>query len=182
MVAVLLAGGPGAGKSAVAAALHDRGLCSIDLDYGFARHENAAGTPVPFPTAPDLAWLDAHHWQWLDDRLTLALAQYRFRNALFCGTAFNMFDHLDRFALTILLQLDDPTLDARLHDPNRDNVFGRVGDTGIWSRHWRDRVESELQQRGAQSIDARQPLDQVVREVLTQCAAAGYPISTELAD
>lgn len=177
MVAVLLAGGPGSGKSAVASALHERGLCSIDLDYGFARHEDANGTPVQFPASPDLAWLDAHHWQWIEDRLTSALAQYQVRNALFCGTAFNMFDQLDKFALTILLRIDDVTLDARVRDPQRDNAFGKVGDTALWSHRWRHRVETELKRRGAHSVDACQPLEQVVREVLEYCAAVGCPIS-----
>jgi adenylate kinase family enzyme len=177
MVAVLLAGGPGAGKSTVASALRDRGLCSVDLDHGFARHEDADGNSVPFPAEPDLVWLTTHHWRWVDDRLTELLSQYRSRNALLCGTAFNMFDHLDRFALVILLRLDARTLEARLQDPNRDNIFGKVGATATWSHWWRTEVETELTKRHARTVDARRPLRQVVDEVLLHCADAGYPIA-----
>ena len=182
MVAVLLAGGPGAGKSAVASALHARGLCSVDLDFGYARHEDAAGDPVAFPASPDLAWLSTHYWQWLDDRLTNALDQYRSRNALFCGTAYNMFDHLDRFALIILLRLDAQTQTARLLSPTRANIFGTTGDTATWSHWWRTKVEHELTTRNAIPIDARQPLPQVVAEVLNHCAAAHHPISPQPAN
>ena len=179
MVAILLAGGPGAGKSAVSAVLRDRGLCSIDLDYGYARHEDSQGKPVTFPTDPTRNWLDTHHWQWIDDRLAQAVAQYQSRNGVFCGTAFNMFDHLDRFALVIPLQYDDHTLEARVRDPHRNNIFGKVGETVAWSRWWRNHVETELLARNARPVDARQPLDQVVEAILTHCATRGYPISED---
>lgn len=179
MVAVLLAGGPGSGKSTVAAALQDQRLCAVDLDYGYARHEDSGGNPVPFPSEPDLAWLAAHHWQWLDGRLTELLAGCRSRNALLCGTAFNMFDYLDRFELVILLRCDDRTMKARLRDPNRANIFGKVGDTATWSRWWRAKVEAELAERKALTVDAGQPLPQVVRAVLNHCTNAGHPISAD---
>jgi hypothetical protein len=179
MAAILLAGGPGAGKSTVSAALRDRGLCSIDLDYGYARHEDSRGAPVSFPSSPSRAWLDTHYWQWIDDRLTQAVAQYESRNAVFCGTAYNMFDHLDGFALVVLLQLDNQTLEARLRDPRRNNIFGTAGDSLAWSRWWRSHVESELLSRNTHPIDARQPLDRVVEALLTYCATEGYPISED---
>jgi shikimate kinase len=177
MVAVLLAGGPGAGKSTVASVLRDRGLCSVDLDYGFARHEDASGNAVAFPGEPDLTWLETHHWQWIDQRLTNLLTRYRSRNVLLCGTAYNMFDYLDRFALVILLRLDGSTMDARVRDPLRDNVFGKVGASAIWCHGWRELVETAL--AGAHAVDARQPLEQVVGEVLEYCAGAGFPVSVE---
>ena len=179
MVAVLLAGGPGSGKSTVVAALQDQGLCAVDLDYGYARHEDSAGNPVSFPAEPDLGWLTTHHWQWIDDPLTALLGSCQSRNVLLCGTAFNMFEHLDRFGLVILLRCDDRTMDARLRDPNRANVFGKVGDTATWSRWWRTKVEAELGKRNALPVDARQPLPQVIRAVLDHCATAGHPISAD---
>jgi hypothetical protein len=157
--------------------LRDRGLCSVDLDYGFARHEDSSGNPVSFPAEPDLAWLNTHHWQWIDGRLSNLLTRYRSRNVLLSGTAYNMFDHLDSFALIILLRLDASTMDSRVRDPLRDNVFGKVGASAIWSHRWRERVDTVLSD--AQTVDARQPLEQVVSEVLEYCAAAGYPISVE---
>jgi hypothetical protein len=71
-------------------------------------------------------------------------------------------------------------LDARLRDPNRTNIFGKVGATATWSHWWRTKVEPELVARNAQTVDACQPLAQVVTEVLEHCAAAHYPISAEV--
>jgi hypothetical protein len=179
MAAILLAGGPGAGKSAVASALQARGLYAVDLDYGYARHEDAAGNPVTMPASPDLAWLHSNYWQWQDELLTSALDQHRSRNAVFCGTAYNMFDHLDHFALMILLRVDAETQSSRLRSPTRDNVFGKTGDSVTWSNWWRRKVEDELTALNAICIDARQPLGEVVAKVINQCAAAGCPISAE---
>lgn len=89
-----------------------------------------------------------------------------------------MFDHLDRFALVILLQYDDRTLETRLRDPHRDNIFGKVGETVAWSRWWRKYVETELTARNAHTVDAHQPLEQVVEATLAHCAAHGYTISS----
>ncbi|MBM7783774.1 hypothetical protein [Tenggerimyces flavus] len=177
MATILLAGGPGAGKSTVTAAVRARRLHAIDLDYGYARHETPEGHPVDFPAEPDLDWLTSHHWQWIDDRLDEAVAECRDRTGLLCGTAFNMFDRLDRFDLVLLLRLDDDTMERRLRDPRRDNPFGKTGDTVAWSRRWRRTVEAELLGRGVRAIDAREPVDRVVGDILAACAAAGYPLS-----
>ena len=52
-----------------------------------------------------------------------------------------------------------------------------VGASAIWSHAWRERVKTAL--TGAHTVDARQPLEQVVSEILEYCAGAGYPISVE---
>ncbi len=132
---------------------------------------------MSFPAEPELDWLYTHHWQWIDERLVELLSQCGSRNVLLCGTAFNMFDYLDRFEVVILLRCDSGTMHARLRDPNRANVFGKVGDTAEWSDGWRVRVEGELAARGAREVDARRPLSEVVGAVLGQCAAAGHEIS-----
>lgn len=177
MAAILLAGGPGTGKSTVTAAMRARRLHAVDLDYGYARWETPEGRPIAFPADPDLAWLTSHHWQWIDERLDEVVADCRHRTGLLCGTAFNMFDRLDRFDLVLLLRLDEATMERRLRDPQRDNVFGKAGPTVAWSRRWRRTVETELLGRGARPIDAQGPVDHVVADVLATCAAHGYALS-----
>jgi hypothetical protein len=124
-----------------------------------------------------MEWLTVHHWQWIESRLDELVADCRSRTGLLCGAAFNMFEHLGRFDLVMLLSIHEPTLEARLRDPRRDNPFGKTGDTVAWSHWWLWKVESELRARGVPTIDGRQPLVRVVDEILSTCAAAGYPLA-----
>ncbi|MFG1812245.1 AAA family ATPase [Kribbella sp. NPDC049174] len=176
MAAILLAGAPGAGKSTISEQLRDRQLRSIDLDFGYARHEDENGSAVTYPDSPSLAWLNKHRWNWDPDRLTSALADCAGHTAVLAGTAYNMFSQLDRFDLVILLHIDEATLETRLADPKRNNIFGRTADEVAWSLSWRRTVETELRQREAHVIDARQPVDQVVDDVIHACAINGHPI------
>jgi hypothetical protein len=80
--------------------------------------------------------------------------------------------------VVVLLRIGDATMERRLADPRRDNVFGTTGDTVAWSRTWRERVELELRGRDAYVVDARRPVDEVVDEVIGACAAHGCPISS----
>lgn len=72
VVAVLLAGGPGSGKSSVSQSLRDRALSSVDLDFGYARWEDVDGRVVGLPEAPTGPWLDRHFWRW-GEQLDVAL-------------------------------------------------------------------------------------------------------------
>lgn len=178
MVAVLLAGGPGSGKSSVSQCLRDRALSSVDLDFGYARWEDAGGRVVGLPEEPSREWLNTHFWRW-GDQLDAALRAAR-GPTLFAGTAADMSDHLDRFDLVLVLTLDDQTQRVRLGSNSRDNDFGRIGSTAAWSRDYRVQLETELLGRGCRAIDATPPLDMVVRTVLETCRAAGCALDADL--
>jgi hypothetical protein len=179
MTAVLVAGGPGAGKSSVAADLRARGLRSIDADYGFARWEDPEGTQVEPPPndALTLDWLRHHRWQWIDRPLNELLADSVERSTVVCGTAYNMVDYLARFDLVILLQIDDQTMVRRLADPRRNNDFGKTGATLEWSLKLRRRFEAEVLKVGHRCVDARMPLANVVDDVIRIVGERGIDLS-----
>ncbi|WP_020577992.1 hypothetical protein [Actinopolymorpha alba] len=177
MAAVLVVGGPGSGKSSVANGLRRRGLRSIDCDYGLARWEDPEGIPVEFPANPDLEWLRSHHWQWIDERFEQVLSECRERSTALCGASYNLANYLPRFELLILLQVDDATTAQRLADPRRNNDFGRIGATLEWSLDWRPRLEAEMLGAGAHGVDARQPLEQVVDDVIRISRAYGVDLA-----
>lgn len=175
VVAILLAGGPGAGKSSVSQALRDRGLSSIDLDEECARWEDESGQVVGLPRSPTRRWLDHHFWRW-GERLDQALVAPVPQPTLFVGAAADMFEYLVRFDLVVLLRLDSQCQRTRLAHAARDNEFGKFGETADWSDDYRARIESALLERGACPVDARPPLDLVVEAVLATCRNAGLAL------
>ena len=177
MTSVLVVGGPGSGKSSVAADLRARGLRSIDADYGFARWEDQEGMKVEFPPSPDIAWLRDHRWQWIDHLLKKVLAECIERSTVLCGAAYNMAEYLLLFDLVILLQIDDATMIRRLADPNRNNDFGRIGATLEWSLELRRRFEAEALMVEARRVDARKPLANVVDDVIHMVNERGIDLS-----
>jgi thymidylate kinase len=72
-----------------------------------------------------------------------------------------------------LLEIEVPTMLARLDAPSRDNDFGRTGDTREQLRRWLPGYQARMRAFGAIPIDARQPLDHVVDAMLAQTRAAG---------
>jgi gluconate kinase len=175
MSAVQIAGCSGAGKSAVAAVLARRGLVAIDSDDDpfLARFVDPAGAVVAeAPAAPDLAWLARHSWAWDPARLDELIRAAAPATLYVCGGADNQQEVADRFTQVFLLEIDEPTMLARL-DARRDyHDWGRIGDTREYLRHKLPALQDRLRASGAVPIDARQPLDQVVDAILSAISAA----------
>jgi len=83
-----------------------------------------------------------------------------------CGGAANELELADRFAQVFLLEIDEPTMLARLDAPGRDNDWGRIGDTREYLRRRLPGYQDRLRACGAIPIEARQPIDQVVDAIL----------------
>jgi hypothetical protein len=78
----------------------------------------------------------------------------------------------DSFTHVFLLEMDEPTMLARLDVPSRDNEWGRIGDTREHVRRRLPGHQERLRAFGAIPIDARQPLDQVVDAILSHTLAS----------
>jgi hypothetical protein len=182
MNAVMITGMSGAGKSTIAAVLAQRGLVSIDADDDsvLARSVDPAGHVVEDPAAPDFAWLAQHSWAWNPARLDELIQGAAPATLYVCGGAANELELADRFTQVFLLQMDEPTMLARLDAPSRDNDWGRIGDTREYLRRRRPEYQDRLRAFGAIPIDARQPLDHVVDAILSHAlagSAASRPAS-----
>jgi hypothetical protein len=66
------------------------------------------------PTAPDLAWLARHSWAWDPDRLDQLIRAAAPTTLYVCGGADNQEELADRFTQVFLLEIDEPTMLARL--------------------------------------------------------------------
>jgi adenylate kinase family enzyme len=169
MSAVQIAGCSGAGKTAIAAALARRGLAAIDTDDDpfLARFVDAAGNVVAEePDEPDFAWLSRHRWAWDPARLDELILAAAPSTLYVCGGADNQLELADRFTQVFLLEIDEPTMLARL-DARRDyHDWGHIGDTREYLRRKLPDLQGRLRASGAIPVDARQPLDQVVDAIL----------------
>src|ERR1700733_12452282 len=174
MSAVQIAGCSGAGKSAVAAVLAGRGLASIDADHDplLARFVDLTGAVVAEePAAPDLAWLARHSWAWDPARLDELIRAATPATLYVCGGADNQEELAGRFTRVFLLEIDEPTMLARL-DARRDyHDWGHIGDTREYLRRKLPALQDRLRVSGAIPIDARQPLDHVVDAILSAISA-----------
>jgi gluconate kinase len=175
MGAVLITGCSGAGKSTIAAVLARRGLASIDADDdpSLARFVDSGGAVVvEEPAAPDLAWLARHSWAWNPARLDELIRASAPATLYVCGGADNELELADRFTHVFWLEIDEPTMLARL-DARRDyHDWGRIGDTREYLRRRLPEIQDRLRAFGAIPMDARQPLDQVVDAILSHTLAS----------
>jgi adenylate kinase family enzyme len=176
MSAVQITGCSGAGKTTIAAELARQGLTCIDADEDalLARTVDAAGHVVEEPEAPDLAWLARHYWAWDPARLDELIAAAAPATLYVCGGAANELDLADRFTHVFLLEIDEPTMLARV-DAREDNDWGRIGDTREHLRRFLPGYQARLRASGAIPIDARQPLDQVIAALVSHLRPSTLP-------
>jgi adenylate kinase family enzyme len=168
MSAVMIAGCSGAGKTTIAPVLARRGLASIDADADplLARSVDRSGAVVEERGEPDFAWLSRHSWAWDPARLDELICAAAPATLYVCGGADNGLELADRFTHVFLLEIDEPTMLARI-DARQDNDWGRIGDTRECLRRKLPEIQDRLRAFGAIPIDAREPLDQVVDAILS---------------
>ncbi len=117
------------------------------------------------PEQPDFAWLSRHSWEWDPARLDELIRAAEPETLYLCGGADNELKLAGRFIQVFLLEIDEPTMLARL-DARQDNEWGRAGDSREYIRRLRPVYQDRLRAFGAIAIDASQPLDQVVDAIL----------------
>ncbi len=100
-----------------------------------ARTVDAAGNVVEEePEEPDFAWLSRHSWAWDPARMDELIRAAAPATLYVCGGADNQLELADRFTQVFLLEIDEPTMLARL-DARRDyHDWGRIGDTREYLR------------------------------------------------
>jgi hypothetical protein len=121
---------------------------------------------------PDFAWLARHSWEWDPARLDELIRAAATATLYVCGGAANELELADHFTQVFLLEMDEPTMLARLDAPSRDNDWGRIGDTREYLRRRLPGHQNRLRAFGAIPIDARQPLDHVVDAILSHTLAS----------
>jgi hypothetical protein len=165
----MITGWSGAGKSTIAGVLARRGLAAVDADSDpvLARYVDPGGGVVPSLAEPDAAWLERHSWQWDPGRLDELILAAAPAPLYVCGNADNQLDLAGgRFSHVVLLEIDEPTMLARLDDPGRTNDFGRTGEAREVLRRYLAGYQRRMREAGASCVDARRPLDEVAESIL----------------
>jgi adenylate kinase family enzyme len=171
MTAVQITGCSAAGKTTIAGLLARRGLVVIDSDDDplLARMVDANGTVVEKePDEPDMGWLSQHSWAWDPARLDELILAAAPATLYVCGGADNELALASRFTQVFLLEIDEPTMLARLDARSDYHSWGRIGETREYLRRKLPLLQARLRAAGAVPIDARQPPDQVVNEILAR--------------
>ena len=182
VVLVFLVTGPtGAGKSSVARRLRQRGhhAISLDSDPLLCAWTGADGHAVLRPAEPDMAWLAVHRWTWDRDRLDHIIAEAARRRVdvlWLCGYAANALQVVERFDLTLLLDIDRDTMIRRLRGRPTGNDFGGTEETlSAASTYYREFIGA-WRRHGAVRIDASQDLDRVVEDLLLAAMEAALDL------
>ena len=156
---VLLTGMSGTGKSTVIAALAARGYPAVDLDDGgYSRLVPVDGDEVTGPGS-------GQDWVWRENRVRDLLATDHGEIVFLGGCAPNQGTFYPQLDRVILLSAPPDVITERLVG-RTSNPFGKQPGEVERVLELQRTVEPLLRRGADHEIDTRQPVDQVVAEVL----------------
>lgn len=151
----LVEGLSGAGKSAVYEELIRRGYKAISTDRGWAYH---ADPGIGLPSRP----ITHDTWMWDPKKAVSELESPEPEVLFVCGSSRNRDLFLHYFTKVFNLRIDDDTMRRRLEARTDDDW--PLGQEGV--ELMLELSRSDEGPAGAIDVDATQPLDQVVDELL----------------
>lgn len=159
-VIIQIDGISGTGKTAAAEELIRRGYLAFDADESFGYYGNPeTGEPTDEQTQ--------HNWIWDLDKIK-SLANSSTDTAVFiCGGAMNQDKIRNIFDKRFTLVIDDDTMRHRLMTRTNNN-FGQDPDDLARQLEWNKGAADYAKSIGSISIDATQPIEQVVNAILAE--------------
>ncbi|MEI8338087.1 MAG: AAA family ATPase [bacterium] len=148
---------PGTGKTAVGEELESKGHEVIHADKLGYYGDSKTGLPTEEKIQTN--------WIWDKNKLTEILTKEVAHARFVCGGSMNQDDFKECFKKTFTLYADDETLKERLLT-RTNNDFGKEPGDLARQLEWNKSVEEYIKERGTIPVDATQPLNIVVDEIL----------------
>ena len=165
MALIWITGTPGVGKTTTSRALRAQGFRAYDADLDGFRvwRRRDTSEEVTFPGWPVPAgWHEAHYMPIVRSRVE---SLHEKGGLVFLsGSVDNERDVWDLFAAVVCLVVDDVTLRRRL--AARPGPYGKAPDELTSILEWNRTCEADYRRFGAAIVDASQPLDVVVEDVI----------------
>lgn len=164
----VVTGVSGSGKTTVARALLQRGEVAFDskLNPKLYQFIDKDGNVAESVHIQDEEWRTRYKWSLNEKELENLLQQNADVQRVFlCGRA-NLFQYWHKATKVFLLKIDEATLRERLNSPTRDNLFAKDRATQERLVVELDAAQVKITQKGAISIDAKQPIEVVVDHIL----------------
>jgi hypothetical protein len=169
---IYVTGVSGTGKSAVCAELVARGYDARDGDDGISGWFRLADdVEVPSPGSetsltPD--WYAVHEWRYSVPRTAQLASELDGQVGFLCGCGANENEIWSLIDQPFYLNVDEETLRKRLAT-RTTNSFGKTENELRSILDWHSNMAKNCQRFGIEPLDATQPLDQVVDELLARC-------------
>ncbi|MEL6362326.1 MAG: AAA family ATPase [Pseudomonadota bacterium] len=155
----LITGMSGTGKSTIIAELTRLGLRALDLDEdGWSHWSPCNGNPTGAKPGYD--------WLWDEEKVIRLLDNSRERDLFLAGCAPNMGRFRARFDQVILLSAPVDVILDRV-SKRKTNPYGKTPEEARSIAANLAEIEPLLRKVATEEIDATQPLDAVVRSILT---------------
>ena len=160
----------GSGKTTVARALCKLGYIAFDskINKGIFHFTDAYGKKPDDYQLNNEIWRKRFKWVLNKPMFDDLIEKNKDSKVIFLSGTGNIIRYRKLADKMFLLKVDEQTILNRLNDPSRDNQFGKTKETqnSIVSKlTW---IQDSLIKTGAIAIDATQPVDLVVKSILSQ--------------
>lgn len=170
MSLVYVTGISGSGKSAARKELRRCGYSAFGTDedsiayfYNNATGETVGNELTSEDRTPE--WRARHEWKAARSKVEKLAESAKDRPVFLCGVVANQYELWDLFSKVFALIVDDETLKRRLAD-RIDNDFGKSPHELKEILEWQGTVEQDYEKLGAVIINAAQPIENVVDEII----------------